>query len=114
MEILIKRMDFPEALKMTTLVRLLKSPNTKLVVIKVEVSNECLIKSIKIEGDYFATDPQPIDELMRTELDIDQSSAVKAVSKSLKKAGVYGMSIPEVLNALRDILEEAREKCVKK
>lgn len=99
---------------MPILVRFLKTPKTKLVVVKVEISDECLIESIRIEGDYFAVNPRPIDDLMKTKLGINQPSIIKAVSEALRKAGTYGMSIPEVLNALRDILREAKEKCAMK
>ena len=99
---------------MFSIVKLLKSPGTKLVVIKIDVSDECLITSIRLEGDYFASNPQPIDDLMRTKLSIDQLRVAKTVSEALKKADVYGMPIPEVLSALKVALKEVQEICARK
>ena len=96
---------------MFSVVKHLKTPETKLVVVKIEVSRKCLITSIRIEGDYFASNPKPIDDLMKTKLSMDEPSVIRIASEALEEAGVYGASIPQIIKTLREALEEARMKC---
>ncbi len=90
----------------------------KSVTIKVFLDlGKCRISGISVEGDFFAENPEPFDELMRYNAPLSQRVTEELstyISSKIREAKPVGLNINEVIDALRKELEEALLTCAKK
>ncbi|MCD6323853.1 MAG: hypothetical protein J7L55_01945 [Desulfurococcales archaeon] len=90
----------------------------KTVTVKISINmKECVLLGISIEGDFFAENPEPIDELigMRAVLSREGvNSLLTRINSSLVEAGTVGLDIAKIIKVLRKNLEEVLELCAKK
>lgn len=95
-------------------IKFIKEAGSKLVILKLEVSEDCKVERFSIEGEFFAANPDPIDELANytrgMELSIDV--LVPKVMAAISEARIMGADATIIKRELEILVKEVLRGCV--
>ncbi len=95
-------------------IKFIKAAGSKLVILKLEVSDDCKVERFSIEGEFFAVDPDPIDELINHTkgMNLSIDSFIPKVMAALGKARIMGADVTIIKRELEILVKEALRECV--
>ncbi len=96
------------------IVKIFKKPNSKLIVFKLSLDEDCLITKASLEGDFFAYRPEVVDESMDSLKGLKPDELLaEELCKKLMQSYIIGVEESDLLTFLKEVFEEGRMKCVK-